>query len=144
MWETWVWSLGREDPVEKGMATHSSVLAWRIPWTEATVHGVTKSWTGLTPFWVSVQPRCPPCPPAWQISLLELQACPPGDWPCCLVFSQTELLCLQQPLTPAHLCASNHRSPPIGRPPWQPFLWLPLGGACTGDPTIFLTSSLSP
>ena len=34
MWETQVWSLGREDPLEKGMATHSSILAWRIPWTE--------------------------------------------------------------------------------------------------------------
>ena len=34
MQETWVWSLGWEDPVEKGMATHSSILAWRIPWTE--------------------------------------------------------------------------------------------------------------
>ena len=32
--ETWVWSLGQEDPLEKGMATHSSVLAWRIIWTE--------------------------------------------------------------------------------------------------------------
>ena len=34
MWETWVRSLGREGPLEKGMATHSSILAWRIPWTE--------------------------------------------------------------------------------------------------------------
>ena len=34
MWETWVWSLGWEDPLEKEMATHSSILAWRIPWTE--------------------------------------------------------------------------------------------------------------
>ena len=32
--ETWVRSLGRKDPPEKGMATHSSILAWRIPWTE--------------------------------------------------------------------------------------------------------------
>ena len=32
--ETWVLSLGREDPLEKEMATHSSILAWRIPWTE--------------------------------------------------------------------------------------------------------------
>ena len=44
--ETQVWSLGGEDPLEKGMATHSSVLAWRIPWTEepgwAIVHGVAK------------------------------------------------------------------------------------------------------
>ena len=34
MWETWVRSLGWEDPLEKEMATHSSILAWRIPWTE--------------------------------------------------------------------------------------------------------------
>ena len=32
--ETWVWSLGREEPLKKGMAIHSSILAWRIPWTE--------------------------------------------------------------------------------------------------------------
>ena len=45
----WVRSLGGEDALEEGMATHSRVLAWRIPWTEEpggfTVHGVTKSWT---------------------------------------------------------------------------------------------------
>ena len=34
MWENWVRSLGQEDPLEKEMATHSSILAWRIPWTE--------------------------------------------------------------------------------------------------------------
>ena len=34
MWKTWVRPLGREDPLEKEMATHSSILAWRIPWTE--------------------------------------------------------------------------------------------------------------
>ena len=34
MWETQVWSLGREKPLEKGMASHPSILAWRIPWTE--------------------------------------------------------------------------------------------------------------
>ena len=50
MQETWVRILGQEDPLEKRMATHSSVLAWRILWTEepggwSTVHGVTKSWT---------------------------------------------------------------------------------------------------
>ena len=38
VWETWVRSLGQEDPLEKGMATHSSFLAWRIPWTES--HGL--------------------------------------------------------------------------------------------------------
>ena len=34
MWETWVQSLGREDPLEEEMATHSSILAWEIPWTK--------------------------------------------------------------------------------------------------------------
>ena len=34
MQETWVRSLGHEDPLEKGMAAHSSILSWRIPWTE--------------------------------------------------------------------------------------------------------------
>ena len=43
-------SLGQEDPLEKEMATHSSILAWRIPWTEATVHGITKRWTRLSDF----------------------------------------------------------------------------------------------
>ena len=37
MWETQVLSLGWEDPLEKGIATHSSILAWRIPWTEELV-----------------------------------------------------------------------------------------------------------
>ena len=47
MQETWVRSLGWEDPLEEGMATHSSILAWRIPTDRgawwATVHGVAKS-----------------------------------------------------------------------------------------------------
>ena len=34
MWEIWVRSLGQEDPLEKEMATHSSILAWKIPWME--------------------------------------------------------------------------------------------------------------
>ena len=34
MWETWVGSLGWKDSLEKGMASHSSILSWRIPWTE--------------------------------------------------------------------------------------------------------------
>ena len=47
MQETWVQTLGWEDPLETGMATHSNILAWRISWTEATVHGVAKSQTRL-------------------------------------------------------------------------------------------------
>ena len=34
VWETWILSLGKEDPLEKAKATHSRILAWRIPWTE--------------------------------------------------------------------------------------------------------------
>ena len=50
MWETWVWSLGQEDSLEEGMATHFSIFAWRIPWTEEAgglqsteVHRVAKT-----------------------------------------------------------------------------------------------------
>ena len=43
--EIWAQSLGWEDSLEKGKATHSSVLAWRIPWTDCIVHGVTKNLT---------------------------------------------------------------------------------------------------
>ena len=51
MRETWLPSLGWEDPLEKGMATYSSILAWRVPWSLAgTVHGVTDSLTGLSDF----------------------------------------------------------------------------------------------
>ena len=48
MWKTWVWSLGWKDPLKKGRATHSSIMAWRIPWT--TVHGVANSRTQLSHF----------------------------------------------------------------------------------------------
>ena len=58
MWETWIQSLGHEDPLEEGMATHSSILAWRIPvdrgaW-QATVHGIAKSRTQLSSFTFSI------------------------------------------------------------------------------------------
>ena len=53
MCETWIQFLDWEDPQEKEKATHSSILAWRIPWNvypwNAT-HGVTKSWTQLSDF----------------------------------------------------------------------------------------------
>ena len=45
-----VCSLGPEDSLEKEMATHASTLAWKIPWTEDTVHGVSKSRTQLRDF----------------------------------------------------------------------------------------------
>ena len=52
IWETWIRFLGREDPLEKGMTTHLSILAWRIRWTEEPgglhVCGVAKSQTQLS------------------------------------------------------------------------------------------------
>ena len=53
MRETWIPSLGQEGPLEKGTATHCSILAWRIPWTEdpgklQSMDGVAKSQTQLT------------------------------------------------------------------------------------------------
>ena len=62
MWETWVRSLGQEDPLEKEMVTHSSILAWRIPWTEKPgklqstgSQGVRHNWEtslSLSLYWV--------------------------------------------------------------------------------------------
>ena len=49
MRETWVQSLGWEDPLENGKATHSSILAWRIPWI-VLILAVTKNWTRLSNF----------------------------------------------------------------------------------------------
>ena len=54
MWETQVRSLGWEDPLDKEMATHPSILAWEIPWTEDPGRlqsiGVAKRWTQLNDF----------------------------------------------------------------------------------------------
>ena len=62
MWETWVWPLGWEDPLEKGMATYSSIIACRIPWTEEPgrlqsmgSQRVGHDW--VTNTWISLQPQ---------------------------------------------------------------------------------------
>ena len=53
MWETWVRSLGGEDPLEKGMVTHSSILAWRIPWTVQSIEVAESDTTErLSHFWL--------------------------------------------------------------------------------------------
>jgi len=58
MKETWVQPLGCEDLLEEGMATHSSILAWRIPMEggacQAAVHGVSKSRTQLSDQWFQI------------------------------------------------------------------------------------------
>ena len=52
VWETWIWSLDWEDPMEEDIATHSSILSWRIcvdrgAW-QSIIHGVAKSWAWLS------------------------------------------------------------------------------------------------
>ena len=58
MWETWVQSLSQEDPQEEGMATHSSILAWRIPWREESgriqstgMQRITRDWSDWAQAW---------------------------------------------------------------------------------------------
>ena len=78
--ETLVWSLGQEDALEKGMVTHSSILVWRILWTD---HGVAKSWTQLSNqhfhfhfMWCgSIWDLILPCITSWSINLLLLWGC---------------------------------------------------------------------
>ena len=92
----WVPSLGWEDPPEESMATHYSILAWKIPWTGkshgqgawwATVHGVEKSWTRLKQLsmllwqynsrdeWLQWKPSDPTktCGPLQKLSVLMLE-----------------------------------------------------------------------
>ena len=71
MQETWVWSLRQKDPLEKGMATHSSLLSWKIPggaW-RATVHGVAKSWTRLSNTQFSLSVKCKQWPSSTRLVL---------------------------------------------------------------------------
>ena len=84
MQETWVWSLGQEDPLEKRMATHSSILAWRIPWTEksGSLHspwGQTESDTTepLTQRLWAVPWKILPCD---SVSLPWETSCVQGNW----------------------------------------------------------------
>ena len=71
MQETWVQSLGWEDPPEEGMAIHSSILAWRIPWTEASG---PSSWgrkeSGTTDE-LSLSLSCQPCRSAYVCSVMS-------------------------------------------------------------------------
>ena len=68
MQETWIQSLGWEDPLEKGMSTHSSILAWRIPWTESLVgysswghkKSDTTEWLTHTRTFLNKQPEAKP------------------------------------------------------------------------------------
>ena len=62
MWETWIQSLGWEDPLEKGTATHSSILVWRIPWTvwSMGLQRVGHNWATFTSLYL-MHVELPPC-----------------------------------------------------------------------------------
>ena len=81
MWETRVPSLGWEDPLEKGMATHSSILAWRIPWTEEPEGlqsmGCNKSDTTV---WLCFHVYIPIKPQSWRPSLQLRMAAHGHHW----------------------------------------------------------------
>ena len=81
MQETWVRSLGWEDPLEKGKATHSTILAWRIPWT---IHGVAKSQTRLSDLHFHIH-----------LAFLQLWQVGATVWLQCSCFSPWQLLLLQ-------------------------------------------------
>ena len=77
--EMWVWSLGWEDPLEEGMATHSSILAWKIPDWEAwqpTVHGVKESDTSE----VAEHTCTGEQPPRASFSHVSVRRCQMGKW----------------------------------------------------------------
>ena len=69
---TLVWFMGQEDPLKKGKATHSSIMAWRTPWTLCMVHGVAKSWTWLSNFHIHFPAFCQ----NWQPLSLSLLSAP--------------------------------------------------------------------
>ena len=58
MWETWVWSLGWEDPLEEGMTTHVSILAWRIPMDRRAWQATVHEWQRVGHDWVHKHSTC--------------------------------------------------------------------------------------
>ena len=105
--ETWVWPLSREDPLEEGMATHSSILAWRIPWTEEPsglqsmeLQRVRHDWSD----WACVHP--------WRISRIEMVS---------VFFDISE----QLSHTWMHLCLEKLLWEITANPYWSEFQWLP-------------------
>ena len=96
MWETWVQSLGREDPLEKKMATRSSILAWKIPWTEDPgrlqfigSQSVGHNWVSSLSFFLSLyvalwDSKTPHRPTgervSWCLETSPPSRLPPQDW----------------------------------------------------------------
>ena len=118
-----VWSLGWEDPLEKGMATHSSILAWRIPWTEETgglqFMRVTKSWTQQNDSNLYIHPPLLDLPHTTPISHLPGHHRAPSWAPCAVqqapiryLFHTRRCICINAtpPMPPT---LSFHLCPPV-------------------------------
>ena len=71
MQETWVQSMGQEDPLEKGMVTHSSILAWRIPWTKPVPQSMGSKELDMTERLTHRPPM--PCKGAWTLKILYMK-----------------------------------------------------------------------
>ena len=117
MQETRVQSLGWEDPLEKEMATHSSILAWRIPWTEEPgglqSMGLPKSRTGLS---TQQQQQQQQQDKPWLVSL------PVPGAPFTLGASTPEP-CPPPPPGPGHQTSQTHTLLPGSAPPGEGVLW---------------------
>ena len=135
MQETQVWSLGREDPLEEGMATHSRILAWRIPWTEEP--GELQSMGSQRDHGVIVSDTTHAWDPDYTVSCLS-----PHSSKSPSLFAQTDAVTFSQcgltDFTPDFLTQSLHNSkstkkmdptsnPPVASP-WssKSSLWLQL------------------
>ena len=139
MWETWVRSLGWEDPLEKGTATHSSMLAWRIPWTVQSMGSqrVGHDWATFTCF-VIWSGLCPSIE-KWVRVLKSGSTQPMIQAPCAfLCLCQLPLLssclfklgqCLQAPYSAPASSSSHHKL----------LLLSPKSEPVTCEPLTFLT-----
>ena len=119
MRETWVRSLGREDPLEKEMATHSSILAWRIPWMEEPggqqsmgLQRVGHDW--VTSLSLSLLTTCmwvQTIPYLWDFTLLSYLSDHCNiERDQCLIFQAIELLFCALPMGEVKRCALNSRA----------------------------------
>ena len=106
MSETWVQSLGQEDPLEKGMATHSSVLTWRIPGTEEPggqpsmgLHRVGHDWSDLAAAAAWIQWSSLP----WAFSFLNTAF----HWPCSTSFHNFQIIEFWH-FPPSIHCSTSH------------------------------------
>ena len=87
MWKTWIWFLGWEDPLKKGMGTHFSILAWRIPWTEEPgrlqsmgSRRVSKDWATFTFTKLTIKVMYLNHPETTPLHLDSWKNCLPRNW----------------------------------------------------------------